>query len=131
MTSAKWWNLVWSVAILATLTTYFARIARYGSNVLGIFGFFFVSWAVCLPISLFIVLLRLFRVIGRVGFVYIFLDVSCFYLGNYGLFFCIDDIKKEALWVVLYMITIIIGIFMLADAFIMEIPGFPSKRIEK
>jgi hypothetical protein len=127
-TFAKWWNLAWSVAILAALTTYFARIANQGSNVLGLFGFFFVSWAVCLPISLFIVLLRLFRVIGRAGFVYIFLGVSCFYLGNYGLFFCIDNIKSEALWVALYMATILISIFILVDAFVLEVPGLKHSK---
>jgi hypothetical protein len=130
-TSAKWWNLVWSVAILAALTIYFARIANQGSNVLGLFGFFFVCWVICLPGSVFIVLLRLFRVIGRAGFVYVFVGLSCFYLGNCGLFFGIGDIKRDVLWVALYWVTIVIGIFILVDAFIMEIPGFPSKRVHK
>jgi hypothetical protein len=130
-TSIKWWNLVWSVAILASLTTYFARIPNQGSDVLGLFGFFFVCWVVCLPVSLFIVLLRSFRVMGRSGFVYVFAGLSCFYLGNCGLFFGIGDIKRDALWVALYWVTIVIGIFILVDTFIIEIPGFPSKRVDK
>jgi hypothetical protein len=130
-TSAKWWNLVWSVAILAALTTYFALVPNQGSDVLGLFGFFLVCWMICLPLSVFIILLRLFRLIGRAGFVYVFLGLSCLYLGNCGLFFGIGDIKRDALWVALYWVTVVIGIFILADTFIMEIPGFRSKRINK
>jgi hypothetical protein len=130
-TSAKWWNLVWSVGILATLTTYFARIQNQGSDVMGLFGFFFVSWAICLPVAVLILLLRLLRVIGRASFVYVFLGLCCLYLGNCGLFFGIGDVKRDALWVVLYCVTVAIGIFILADTFIMEIPGFRSKRIDK
>ena len=126
--SAKWWNLVLSAAILAALSIYFARIANQGP---GLFGFFFVSWAICLPASVFIVLLRLFTVIGRTAFVYVFLGLSCFYLGNYGLFFGIGDIKRDALWVALYWVTIVIGIVILVDIFIFEILRISSKKVHK
>ena len=128
---AKWWNLVLSAATLAALSTYFARIANQGSEVPGLFGFFFVGWAICLPASVLIVLLRLFGVIGRAGFVYVFLGLSCFYLGNYGLFLGIGDIKRDALFVVLYWITIVIGIVILVDIFILEIFRIPSKKLHK
>jgi hypothetical protein len=128
---AKWWNLVLSAAILAALSTYFARIANQGSDVPGLFGFFFVSWAICLPASMLIVLLRLFGVIGRAGFVYVFLGLSCFYLGNYGLFWGIGDIKRDALWVALYWVTIIVGIIILVDIFILEILRISSKKAHK
>jgi hypothetical protein len=123
--------LVLSAAILAALSTYFARIANQGSDVPGLFGFFFVSWAICLPASMLIVLLRLFGVIGRAGFVYVFLGLSCFYLGNYGLFWGIGDIKRDALWVALYWVTIIVGIIILVDIFILEILRISSKKAHK
>ena len=129
--SAKWLNLIYSLAILGALSVYFAWMAGHGSCVPGLFGFFFVSWAICLPVSLFIVLLRLLRVIGRLEFVYVFLGVGCFYLGNCGLLFGIGNMKRDALWVGLYWATIVIGIFILVDIFFMEIPGFPSKRIDE
>jgi hypothetical protein len=129
--SAKWSNLIWSLGILGALTAYFARIAALGSYVPGLFGFFFVSWAICLPVSVFIVLLRSLRLIGRSGFIYVFLGLSCFYLGNCGLFFGIGDMKRDTLWVVLYWLTVVIGIFIFVDTFIIEIPGFSSKRVKK
>jgi hypothetical protein len=130
-TSAKWPNLIWSLVILGAISACFSRIASHGSLVPGLFGFFFVSWAVCLPVSLLIFLMRLFRVIGRTAFLYTFMGLSCFYLGNYGLFFGIGDIKRDALWMALYWVTIVIGICILVDIFIIEILGLPIKRVEK
>jgi len=129
--SAKWSNLIWTLGILGTVSEYFTRIAALGSYVPGLFGFFFVSWAICLPVSLFILFLRLVRVIGRATFVYVFLGICCFYLGNCGLLFGIGDIKRDVLWIVLYGVTVTIGTFILVDIFFMEIPGFPAKRVDK
>jgi hypothetical protein len=129
--SPKWSNLILSLGILGAVSIYFVRVASHGSYVPGLFGFFFVSWAICLPVSVFIILLRLLRVVGRAGFAYLFLGLSCLYLGNCGLFFGIGDMKRDALWIALYWVTIVIGIFILFDTFIMEIPGFPSKRVDK
>jgi len=129
--STKWFNFIWSLAILGAVSLSFVQIARHASSPPGLFGFFFLSWAVCLPISILIVLLRVLRIIGRSAFGYVFIGLSCFYLGNYGLFFGIGDIKRDALWVALYWVTVVIGIFILVDIFILEILEFPLKRVNK
>ena len=129
--SAKWSNLIWSVAIIGVMSAYFERIADLGSYVPWLFGFFFVSWAICLPVSLVILFFRLLRMIGRAAFVYVFIGTCCFYLGNCGLLFGIGDIKRDSLWIVFYWVTVTIGVFVLADIFFMEIPEFQSKRVDK
>jgi hypothetical protein len=130
-TSGKWWKLAWSAAILTALTIYFTAIPNQGSDGVGIFGSLFVCWLICLPVSVLIVVFRLFRMIGRTGFVYVFVGLSCFYLGNCGLFLGIGEINRDALWVGLYCITIFIGIFILLDSFIIEIRRVPSKKLSK
>jgi len=127
-TYAKWWKLAWSAAILAALTIYFTQIPNQGSEGVGLFGFLFLSWVTCLPASVLVVVIRLFGIIGRTSFVYVFVGLSCFYFGNCGLFLGIGEVNRDALWICLYGITIIIGIILLVDSFVIEIRRFSSQK---
>jgi hypothetical protein len=127
--SVKWSNLIWSIVILFSLTLYFIKITWNGPHLPGLFGFFLVSWLVCLPAALIVLLLRLFRFVNREAFIYIFLGVSSFYLGICGLYFGVGNVTRDAIWVFLYTITTAISIFMLVDAFVLEIPGIRKSKI--
>jgi hypothetical protein len=124
----KWPNLVWSIVILFALTICSIGISRHGSYVPGLFGFFIVSWMVCLPAATIVLILRLLRIINRGMFPYVFSGVTCFYLGICGLFFGVEDLKRNELWVVLYGLTIALAIFILVDAFVLELPGIRKTK---
>jgi hypothetical protein len=124
----KWANLIWSMVILFALTICSISVNRHGPYVPGLFGFFIVGWTVCLPAAVIVVILRLLRLINRGVFLYVFSGVACFYLGICGLYFGVGDLKRDELWALLYGLTIALGIFILVDAFVLEIPGIRKSK---
>jgi len=73
---SKWPKLIWSISILAAFTIYTDRLSAAGSSILGIFGFFFVAWGVVFLASIILLPLRLFGLLQRWSFLYIFLALA-------------------------------------------------------
>jgi hypothetical protein len=80
--SSKWPKLIWIIVIIAAFTIYADKSSASGSSILGIFGFFFVGWGIALIASIVVFLLRLFRILQRWSFFYIFVAVAApFFFG--------------------------------------------------
>ena len=92
-----------------------------GSGVPGIFGWFWVYWMIILFLSAAIFVLRLFKSARRQSLTYIGLGLGSFLMGVTGLFIGIGDIHRDMLWLCLYLITIVLGLIMLSDTFIMNL----------
>jgi hypothetical protein len=92
-----------------------------GSGVPGIFGWFWVYWLAILLLSGIAFILRLFNVIKRISVLYICLGLGSLLTGVIGLFIGVGDIQRDLLWLVLYLVTIIIGLIMLSDTFVIKL----------
>jgi hypothetical protein len=126
----KWPKLLWSILIIAACTLFVERSSSNGPSILGIFGFFFVCWFVMLLSSMVVLLLRLFRVVSRGSFLYIFVAMAALFLAVCGLWLTRGHTSGYGFWVFLYFLTLAIGALMLIDIFLVEIPSFldPSKK---
>jgi hypothetical protein len=105
----------------------FIRLSMNGSGVLGVFGWFIVYWMVILFVSVITFLLRLFNVIRRQSLSYICLGLGSFLTGVIGLFIGIGDVHRDQFWLCLYLITIVLGLIMLSDTFIINL--FSQKEL--
>jgi hypothetical protein len=94
-----------------------------GSGVPGIFGWFLVYWMIILFLSAAIFVFRLFKSARRQSLSYICLGLGSFLMGVTGLFIGIGDIHRDMLWLCLYLATIVLGLIMLSDTFIMNLIG--------
>jgi hypothetical protein len=83
--SSKWPKLIWSMVIIAAFTIYAAKLSANGSNILGIFGFFFVGWGIFFIASIVVFMLRLCRFLQRWSFLYIFIATAALFLSVCGL----------------------------------------------
>jgi hypothetical protein len=92
-----------------------------GSGVPGIFGWFWVYWMIILFLSAAIFILRLFKSARRQSLSYIGLGLGSFLTGVIGLFIGIGEIHRDMLWLCLYLATIVLGLIMLSDTFIVNL----------
>jgi len=121
--SSKWPKLIWSIVIIAAFTIYAAKLSANGPNILGIFGFFLVGWGIAFIASVIVFLLRLFRVIQRRSFLYMFIASSALFLSVCGLWLTRGYHSGYGFWIFLYFLTLALAVLMLIDIFVVEIPG--------
>jgi len=121
--SSKWPKLIWSIVIIAAFTIYANKLSAKGSSILGIFGFFFVGWGIAFIASIVVFLLRLFRVLHRWSFLYIFVASSALFLSVCGLWLSKGCQFGYGFWIFLYCLTLALAVLMLIDIFVLEIPG--------
>lgn len=117
----KWLFLIASLAFHTIMALLFLKLSMYGSGMPGIFGWFWVYWIVILFLSATIFVLRLFRIARRQSLSYIALGLGSFLMGVTGLFIGIGDVHRDMLWLCLYLTTIVLGLIMLSDAFVMNL----------
>jgi hypothetical protein len=122
--SSKWPKLIWSILIIAALTVYAAKLSVSGSSILGIFGFFFVGWGVVFLASIVLFSLRLFGLLVRWSFLYIFVAAAALFLSLCGLWLTKGYHSGYGFWVFLYFLTLALAILMLRDIFVVELRGF-------
>jgi hypothetical protein len=120
---SKWPKLIWSIVIIAAFTIYAEKLSANGSSILGFFGFFFVGWGLAFIASIVVFLLRLFRVLHRWSFLYIFIASSALFLSVCGLWLSKGYQSGYGFWIFLYFLTLALGAIMLIDIFVVEIPG--------
>jgi hypothetical protein len=125
--SSKWPKLIWSIVIIAASAIYASKLSANGSNILGIFGFFFVGWGIAFIASILVFSLRLFRVLHRWSFLYIFIASSEFFLSVCGLWLSKGYQSGYGFWVFLYFLTLALGAIMLIDIFVVEILGLQDR----
>jgi hypothetical protein len=128
--SSKWPKLIWSIVIIAAFTIYASKLSASGSSILGIFGFFFVGWGIAFIASIVVFLLRLFRVLNRCSFLYIFAAASSLFLSLCGLWLTKGYHSGYSFWVSLYFLTLALAVLMLIDIFVVEIPSILDRPKE-
>jgi len=114
----KWIYIIVSMFLHFLIAILFVRLSRFGSGIPGVFGWFFVYWLITLLLTALMIVLRLFKILKKETFAYIYLGVGCFLTGLFGLFAGVGDIHRDLLWFGLYLITIVIGSAMLSDTII-------------
>jgi hypothetical protein len=130
--SLKWPKLIWSIVLVFAGTFIVERFTTNHPSILGVFGFFFVAWAVALLIRLVVFLLRLFRLVGRWSFLYIFTAATTMFLAVCGLWLTRGYTSGFGFWIFLYFFTLAVAALMLIDIYLVEIPGFSdSTKQEK
>ena len=92
-----------------------------GSGVPGIFGWYLAYWMIILFLSAAIFVFRFFKIVKRQSLGYICLGLGSFLTGVIGLFIGIGDIHRDLIWLCLYLATIVLGLIMLSDAFVMNL----------
>jgi glucan phosphoethanolaminetransferase (alkaline phosphatase superfamily) len=125
--SSKWPKLIWSIVIIAAFTIYADKLSANSSNILGVFGFFFVGWGIALTASIVAFMLRLFRVLHRWSFLYIFVSAAALFLSVCGLWLTKGYYSGYIFWVFLYFLTLALSTLMLIDIFVVEIPGLLNR----
>jgi hypothetical protein len=121
--SSKWPKLIWSIVIITAFTIYAEKLSANGSSILGIFGFFLVGWVIVFLSSIVAFLLRLFGVLQRWSFFYIFIAVSALFLSVSGLWLTKGYHSGYDIWIFFYFLTLALAVLMLIDIFVVEIPG--------
>lgn len=131
--SLKWPKLIWSLVIIFACTVIVERLTANHPSILGIFGFFFIAWAFELLLSVVVFLLRLFRLVERWSFFYIFTAAATMFLASCGLWLTKGYTSGFGFWIFLYFITLAVAVLMLIDIYLVEIPGFldPSKKTKQ
>jgi len=124
---SKWPKLIWSISILAAFTIYTDRLSAAGSSILGIFGFFFVAWGVVFLASIILLPLRLFGLLQRWSFLYIFVAAAALFLSICGLWLTKGYYSGYGFWVFLYFLTLALAVLMLIDIFVVEILGLLNR----
>lgn len=117
----KWLYLISGLAFHTFMAVLFVKLSMRGSGVPGIFGWSWAYWMVILSLSVVIFVLRLFNIVGRESLSYICLGLGSFLTGVVGLFIGVGDIHRDLLWLCLYIATIVLGLIMLSDSFIMNL----------
>jgi hypothetical protein len=119
----KWLFLISSMAFHTIMALLFIRLSMNGSGVPGIFGWFWVYWMAILFLSVIVFVLRLFNVVKRNSLIYICLGLGSLLMGIIGLFIGVGDLHRDLLWLCLYLTTIVLGLIMLSDTFVISLIG--------
>jgi len=117
----KWLFLISSLAFHTIMAQLFIKLSMRGSGVPGIFGWFLVYWMTILFLSVIAFVLRLFKVVNRMSLPYICFGLGSLLTGVIGLFIGIGDINRDLLWLILYLTTVILGLIMLSDTFVINL----------
>lgn len=115
-----------SILILFGVTMIIKSTDSRRTGELGVFGLFLFYWIIFFVAALITAVLRVSGVIDGSSFLYILLGSGCLYLGLIGLFFAVGNIKRDILWLTLYLLTITLSLSMLADSLL-----FDNKNREK
>lgn len=114
----KWISLIASLIILAIFTELCLRMVGRSTEVIGVWGFVFIFWIFCVFGGLIVFALRLLHILSKNSFIYIFLSVSCLYLGIMGLFLGIGNNKIDVILILAFNATLVLSLIMLTDSFI-------------
>jgi hypothetical protein len=117
----KWVFLISGLAFHSIMALLFVRLSMRGSGVPGVYGWFLVYWIAILCLSSIALVLRLCSVLKRKSLSYIYLGLGSFLTGIIGLFIGIGDIHRDLIWLCLYLTTILLGLLMLSDVFIVNL----------
>ena len=122
--SSKWRKLLWSGVILLALGLLYKRAENGSESIIGMFGLLLISWSATIWMSVIVLILRLFRLLGRDNFLYIFTGATSLVLGIWETYINIfSPAKLDAFWFSIGLLTLGISIFILIDVFVEEIPG--------
>jgi hypothetical protein len=123
--SLKWQKLLWSAIVLLALGLLYNRCDNRNESLFGMFGLLLMSWSITIWMSAIVLILRLFRLLGRENFIYIFTGSTSLILGIWETYINIFSPGKiDAFWLSIGLLTLGISIFILIDVFVEEIPGF-------
>lgn len=117
----KWLFLIYSLIIHSVIAMLLFRISQRGSGVPGVFGWFFAYWSAISILTIVVLILRIFAIVGRHSLGYIFLGLGTFALGTIGLFIGIGDVHRDLLWICLYLATIVLGLIILSDCYFLNL----------
>lgn len=119
----RYQKLLWSMVVVVALFMYVARIIQHSTNILGGFGFFAVGGTLFSLLGLSFTILRLFRLIKRGSFVYIFTSTILAGIGAYGIYLLITaTVKITVMEFFVFIIPAVLSFFMIVDVFIWEVP---------
>jgi hypothetical protein len=111
-------KLLISIVIWISVTEIIRNIYSQNIDPPGIFGLFFLIWSFLAVSAAVALALRAFAGLNRGAFLYIFITSGALFFGTICLIKGIGNIKRDALWLILYLSTITLTLSMLADTLI-------------
>ena len=113
--SNRWQKVGISLALLVSLVLVSIRLASFGPNILGIFGFYILAWLIIVPLSVACVIFRILKLLRSQSFFYIFLGVANVGLLVGGIYFGIGNSKSNWIWLAAYLICAALALIILAE----------------
>lgn len=124
----KWRYLFLSILLLVACSIGLEHISRPANNILGIFGYLMIAWITLLPLAFVILALRILRRLSRDSFIYVFSGLYTLTLGLTGIIFAWGNGNKFSYWVFIYFASLILGLLMLSDSFVVELFDFSKSK---
>lgn len=124
----KWYYLFLSILLLVACSIGFEHISRPDDNILGIFAYLMIGWITLLPFAFVILTLRILHRLSRSSFIYVFSGLYTCTLGSTGIIFAWGNGIKFGHWVFIYFTSLILGLLMLSDSFVVELFDFIKSK---
>ena len=113
--SYRWQKIAISIALLISAALICIRMASFGPNIPGLFGFYSLGWLIIVPFTIAALVCRIFRVLKSDAFIYIFLGVANLGLSASGIYFGIGGSNSNWIWLGAYVICGLLALVILAD----------------